>query len=27
VGQRSEYQAGYREAFTRAYGEGYGPRQ
>jgi Ca2+-binding EF-hand superfamily protein len=26
VGQRSEYQAGYREAFTRAYGEGYGPR-
>ena len=27
LGQRSEYQAGYREAFTRAYGEGYGPRR
>ena len=27
AGQRSEYQAGYREAFTRAYGEGFGPRR
>jgi Ca2+-binding EF-hand superfamily protein len=27
VGQRSEYQAGYREGFTRAYGEGFGPRR
>jgi Ca2+-binding EF-hand superfamily protein len=27
VGQRSEYQAGYREGFTRAYAEGYGPRR
>ena len=26
VGQRSEYQAGYREAFMCAYGEEYGPR-
>ena len=26
VGQRSEYQAGYREGFTRAYREGFGPR-
>ena len=26
AGQRSEYQAGYREGFTRAYREGYGPR-
>jgi Ca2+-binding EF-hand superfamily protein len=26
VGERSEYQAGYRDGFTRAYGEGYGPR-
>jgi Ca2+-binding EF-hand superfamily protein len=26
VGDRSEYQAGYREGFTRAYREGFGPR-
>jgi hypothetical protein len=27
VGDRSEYQAGYREAFRRGYAEGFGPRQ
>jgi len=27
VGPRSEYQAGYREGFTRAYREGFGPRR
>ena len=27
VGPRSQYQAGYREGFTRAYGEGFGPRR
>ena len=27
VGQRSDYQAGYREGFTRAYREGFGPRR
>lgn len=26
VGARSEYQAGYRDGFTRAYAEGFGPR-
>jgi len=27
VGSRTEYQAGYRDAFTRAYAEGFGPRR